>query len=68
MIDLSQYCIEKVNELCAAQINIGNQCILLLCIDRSPSGNFGEFAVELDLILKYSYKPKVEFIICDDFS
>jgi hypothetical protein len=33
----------------------------------SPSGNFGEFAVQLNLILKYLYKPKVEFIICGDF-
>jgi len=33
-----------------------------------PSGNFDEFAVHLDLILKYVYKPKVEFIICGDFN
>ena len=32
MIDLSQYCIEKVIEECAVQINIGNQFIILLCI------------------------------------
>jgi len=38
--------------------------ISLLCIYRSRSGNFGEFAVQLDLILKYLYKSKVEFIIC----
>jgi len=60
MIDLSQYCIEKVIEECAVQINIGNQFIILLCIYsyRSSSGNFDEFAVQLDLILKYLYKPK----------
>jgi len=53
MIDLSQYCITKVIEECAVQINIGNHFIILLCICRSPSGNFGEFAVQLDL--KYLY-------------
>ena len=60
MIDLLQYCIEKVIEECAVQINIGNQFIILLCIYsyRSSSGNFDEFAVQLDLILKYLYKPK----------
>jgi len=68
MIDLSQYCIEKVIEVCAAQINIGNHFIILLCIYRSPSGNFGEFSLLLDLILKYLHKPKVEFIIYGDFN
>ena len=58
MTDLSQYCIDKVTEECAVQINIVNHFILLLCIYRSPSGNFGEFAVQLDLILKYLHKPK----------
>ena len=68
MIDLSQYCIEKVIEVCAAQINIRNHFIILLCIYRFSSGDFGEFVVQLDLILKYLYKPKVEFIICGDFN
>jgi hypothetical protein len=41
---------------------------LLLCIYRSPSGNVREFLEQLDLILKYLYKPKFEFIICGDFN
>jgi hypothetical protein len=67
MIDLSHYCFEKFIEVCAAQINVSNHRIML-CIYRSPSGNFGEFAVQLDLILKYLHKPKVEFLICGDFN
>ena len=63
MIDLSQYCIEKVIEVCAAQINIGNHLIILLCIYRSLNGHFGEYVVRLDLILKQLYEPKAEFII-----
>jgi len=51
MFDLLQYCIEKVIEVCAVQINIGNHLIILLWKYRSPSGNFGEFALQLDLIL-----------------
>ena len=35
---------------------------------QSPSGNVGEFAIQPDQILKYLYKPKVEFIICGDFN
>jgi len=58
MIVLSQYCIERVIEECAVQINIVNHFIILLGIHRSPSGNFSEFAIQLDLILKCLYKPK----------
>jgi hypothetical protein len=61
MIDLSQYCIKKVIEVCAAQIHIGNHFIILLCIYRS-SGNFGEFAVRFDLVLKYLYRPKYNLL------
>jgi len=68
MINLSQYCIKKVIEVCAVQIKISNNLIILLSIYRSPSGNFGEFAVQLDLILKYLQKPKLEFIICGAFN
>jgi hypothetical protein len=68
MSDLSQYCFEKVIEICTAQINVGNHLIILLCIYRSPSGNFGEFAIQLDLTLKYLYKLKVGFIVFGDFN
>ena len=50
MTDLSQYCIEKVTEVRAAQINTGNHLLILLCIFRFSSGNFGESALQLDLI------------------
>jgi len=65
--DLSQYCIEKVIEVRAVQIKTDKHLIILLCIYRSPSGNFGEFAVQLYLILKHLQKPKLEFIMCGDF-
>jgi hypothetical protein len=59
MIDLSQYCIEKVIDVGAAQIEIGNYLIILLCMYRHPSGNFGEYVVQQDLIFKNLYKPKL---------
>jgi len=63
MIDLLQYCIEKVIEKCAVQINIGNHFVILLCLCRSPSGYFGEFGVQLDLILKYLYtKSRIYYL------
>jgi len=42
MTGLSQNCIEKVIDIDAAQIKIGNHLIILLCTYRPPSGNFGE--------------------------
>jgi len=42
--------------------------VLLQVLYRSSSGNFGEFVVKINLILKYLYKPKVEFIIFGDLN
>ena len=64
MTDLSQYCIEKIIEICAVQIKIGYHLIILLCIYISPSGNFGEFAVQLDLTLKYLKKRNQNYNLC----
>jgi hypothetical protein len=33
---------------------------------RAPSGDIKELLMSLDVILKYLYSPKSEFIICDD--
>jgi hypothetical protein len=68
MTELSEYSIMKVTEACTVKIKIGSHLSILLCIYRFPSGNFGEFVVQLDLILKYVYKPKLEFIICGYFN
>ena len=68
VIDLLQYCIEKVIEVFTFETNINNQLIILLCIYSSPCRNFGECAVQLDLILKFLYKPKWEVIICGNFN
>ena len=68
MIDLSQCCIEKGIEEFVVEMNIVNHLFILLYIYVFPSGNFGEFVVQLDLILKYLQKPKLEFIMCGDFN
>ena len=68
IIDLTQYCIEKVTEVCAAQMKVKNYSIILLCVYRSPCGNFDEFAKQLEIILKYIFRPNFEIIICGDFN
>jgi exonuclease III len=35
---------------------------------RAPSGDINEFLKRLDVILKYLYSPKSEFIICGDIN
>ena len=61
VIDLLQYCTEKKGiEVCAAQINISNHLIILLCIYRSPSGNFGGFAVQLASKEMQAYGHKMD--------
>ena len=67
MIDLSLCFIEKVIKVCTVQMNISNQLIILLGIHRYPCGNSGEFAAQIDLILKYLHKPKWE-IVCGDWN
>jgi len=62
MIDLSQYSIEKGIEECAVQINVVNHFIILLCICRPSGVSFGEFALQLHLILEHLYKPKYNLL------
>jgi hypothetical protein len=49
-IDITQYCMEKVIEACAARLNTGNNYFIILCIYRSPCGNVGRFIEQLELI------------------
>jgi exonuclease III len=67
-IDLAQFCDEKDIEICALKIKIAKQNILVLCIYRSPSGNFDYFINKLEKVLKFLQKVKTEFIICGDFN
>jgi exonuclease III len=68
LLDVSQFCIEKNFEICAVQIDLGNYYVIVVCIYRSQSGNFYNFLNQLDLTLKHLYKPRTEFIICDDLN
>jgi exonuclease III len=67
-INLTQYCDEMNIEICAIKIMAGKTNIIVICIYRSPCGNFEYFVNKLDKVLKLLYKPKNEFIICGDFN
>jgi len=51
--NVSQFCKEKIFEACAVQIIIVKFSITILCIYRSPSGDFDQFLNLCDLTLKY---------------
>jgi hypothetical protein len=40
--------------------------IVIICVYRSPAGNFRQFLNTPDITLKHLYKPKTEFLICGD--
>lgn len=60
--------VEKVIELCAVQINVSDAHFIVICIYRTPAGNFNQFLNVLDAALKHLYKPKMEFLLCVDLN
>jgi hypothetical protein len=64
MCNVSQFCNEKTFEVCATQLDLGNSYIIIICIYRSPAGNFFNFLDQLDSTLKHLYNTRIEFIVC----
>ena len=50
-------------EICADELEIEASKLIILCIYRTPTGDFNQFLKELDDTLKYLYKPKAEFLL-----
>jgi hypothetical protein len=67
-MDVSHYYDEKNIELCAVELSFITSNIILLCIYRSPTGDFNQFIKRLDLTLKNLYKPPYKFTLCGDFN
>ena len=65
-IDLQEFCIEEDIEISAAKITSLSTMILVICIYRSPTGNFAHFIKRIDNILNHFRKPDCEIIICAD--
>ena len=67
-LDLTRYCEEKNHEGCAIQIRSMTNPQIIICMYRSPSGNFYQFLKLLNIMLMSLYQPKTEFIICGDIN
>jgi len=54
-IDLSNFCRERIFEICAIEINSkSKKKIIVGCLNRSPSGDIAQFLELLEDILSYS--------------
>ena len=68
IIDLEQFSKEKDLEVCALRISLPQKSLIIICIYRSPTGNFKYFINQLEAILYKIYKVETYIIVCRDFN
>jgi len=68
IIDLNQFNKEKDLEICALKIKFMLTDLIVLCIYRSPSGNFSYFITQIEMVLNKLYKISSKIIVCGDFN
>jgi exonuclease III len=67
-INLEKYHKEKDLEICALNLNVQINNFIIICIYRSPAGNFTHFLNQLETILNDLYNTSSIFILCGDFN
>ena len=67
-IDLEQFSNEKDLEACALRISLAQKNLIIVCIYRSPTGDFKYFIKQLEVILNKIYKAQTYIILCGDFN
>jgi hypothetical protein len=55
-IDLDKFNMEKDFEVCALKLNFLSNSFTIICLDRSPTGNFSCFIDQLESLLNKIYK------------
>ena len=55
-------------EISAIELQTKSSKFIILSLCRAPTRDFNQFIKNLDNVLKYLYKPKVEFLICGDIN
>jgi potassium voltage-gated channel Eag-related subfamily H protein 8 len=68
VINLENYNKEKDLEICALKLNVQRNNFIIICIYRSPTGNFTHFLTQLEIILNDLYNTSSTFILCGDFN
>jgi hypothetical protein len=67
-IDLQMFVKEKDLEICALSTQVSSINLLVLCVYRSPTGDFAYFMDQLELALCRLYKLSTNIVICGDFN
>jgi hypothetical protein len=67
-IDLQEFCMEQDTETCTVKINLLPTIIYIICIYRSPTGNFVRLRKGIDTILNQFSKPGIKIIIFGDIN
>jgi len=68
IIDLEQFSKEQDLEVCALRISLLQKSLIIICIYRSPTGNFKYFINQLEAIINKIYKAETYIIVCEDFN
>jgi exonuclease III len=68
VLNLQKFSKEKDIEIAGIKLELNKVRIIVLCIYRSPVGDFDYFLTKLDFILNSLYKFNTEFIICGDIN
>jgi len=68
LINLDHFNKEKDLELSATKIGLSQKNLIIICIYRSPTGNFKFFIKQLEVILNSLYKGSTYLILCGDFN
>jgi hypothetical protein len=67
-INLEKYYKEKDFEICGLKLSIQTYNFTIICLYRSPTGDFTHFLTQLEIILNEFYNISNEFILCGDFN
>ena len=67
-IDLNQYVKEKDFEVCALNLRVASTNLLIICLYRSPTGDYTYFLNQLELVLNKLHKVSTNIILCGDFN
>jgi len=65
---LSKYVKEKDFEVCGLNLRVASINLLIICLYRSPTGDYTYFLNQLELVLNKLYKVSTNIILCGDFN
>lgn len=67
-VDLNKYVQEKDIEICALKVQLEMINFIILCLYRSPTGDFSYFLNQLEVILSKLYRMSSDIIVGGDFN